>query len=78
MWAYHCLDWRLEHYLAHNCQIKQTKKEWLTNKLSISNTNFITNLTISQADKLMQTIANLKSIISDKLKENRSQQLQDL
>jgi hypothetical protein len=36
------------------------------------------NPTVSPADKLMQAIANLEATITDKLKHNHSQQLQDL
>jgi hypothetical protein len=81
-WAYHCHDgWYLytspEHYCVHNCQIKQTKKERPTNTIHFKHKS-ITNPIITSADKLMHTIANLQASISDKIKNNPSQQLKDL
>jgi hypothetical protein len=62
-----------EHYRVHICHIKQTKKECLTNTIHFKHKH-ITNPSISPADKLMQSIANLKSKLANKLNERPTNQ----
>lgn len=57
-WVYHSVDgWYLytspEHYRVHNCHIKQTKKERLSDMVQFKHKH-ITNPTLSPTDKLMQ------------------------
>lgn len=81
-WAYHCVDgWYLftspEHYRVHNCQIKQTKKERLTDTISFKHKH-ITNPSISPADKLMNALAHLKATLADKINDHPTHQLKEL
>jgi len=66
-WAYHSLDgWYLntspEHYRVHNCHIKSTKAERLTDTIHFKHKN-ITNPTLSHLDKLMNALANCKAAL---------------
>ncbi len=61
-WAYHLVDgWYLftspKHYCTHNCHIKHTKSEQLSNTVQFQHKR-ITNPTITHADKVMHTLAN--------------------
>jgi hypothetical protein len=60
-WAYHSVDrWyfftSLEHYRTHNCHIKHTKSERLSDTVQFQH-KFITNLSITHADKVMHALA---------------------
>eukprot|EP00956_Cyclotella_meneghiniana_P024798 scaffold50421_cov81-Cyclotella_meneghiniana.AAC.3 len=66
-WAYHSLDgWYLntspEHYRVHNCHIKSTKAERLTDTIQFKHKH-ITNPTLSHSDKLMNALANCKAAL---------------
>ena len=57
-WSYHSVDgWYLstspEHYRVHNCYVKTTQVERLTDTIQFKHKN-ITNPTISSHDKIMQ------------------------
>jgi hypothetical protein len=61
-WAYHWVDgWYLftspEHYHTHNCHIKHTKSERLSDTVQFQHKR-ITNPTITHADKVMHALAN--------------------
>ncbi|KAL7502572.1 hypothetical protein ACHAXN_003578 [Cyclotella atomus] len=81
-WAYHSVDgWYLytspEHYRVHNCQIKQTKKERLSDTVQFKHKH-ITNPTLTPTDKLMNALANCKAALEGKLNEHPNEQLQQL
>jgi hypothetical protein len=61
-WAYHSVDgWYLftspEHYRTHNCHIKHTKSERLSDRVQFQHKR-ITNPTITHADKVMHALAD--------------------
>jgi hypothetical protein len=61
-WAYHLVDgWYLftspEHYHTHNCHIKQTKSECLSDTVQFQHKH-ITNPTITHTNKVMHTLAD--------------------
>ena len=61
-WAYHSVDgWYLftspEHYRTHNCHIKHTKSERLSNTVQFQHKH-ITNPTITHANKVMHALAD--------------------
>ena len=61
-WAYHLVDgWYLftspKHYCTHNCHIKHTKSEQLSNTVQFQHKR-ITNPTIAHADKVMHALAD--------------------
>ena len=61
-WAYHSVDgWYLftspEHYRTHNCHIKYTKSEQLSNTVQFQHKH-ITNPTITHANKVMHALAD--------------------
>ena len=61
-WAYHSVDgWYLftspEHYRTHNCHIKHTKSERLSDTVQFQHKR-ITNPTITHADKVMHALAD--------------------
>ena len=61
-WAYHSVDgWYLntspEHYRTHNCAIKSTKSERLTDTIQVNHKS-ITNPTLTHADKVMKALAD--------------------
>ena len=69
-WAYHSVDgWYLytspEHYRVHNCAIKSTKSERLTDTLQFNHKE-ITKPNITHADKLMHAIADFMKHIKRK------------
>ena len=81
-WAYHSLDgWYLntspEHYRTHNCHVKTTKSERLSDTVQFQHKN-ITNPTISHTDKIMHAIANCKEAIGKALTHQPTQQLREL
>ena len=80
-WDYHSVDgWYLytspEHYRTHNCAIKSTKSERLTDTIQFNHKR-ITKPTITHADKIMNAIADCMKNIKNKGKET-SQQMKDL
>jgi hypothetical protein len=81
-WAYHSLDgWYLhtspEHYRVHNCHIKGTRAEQLTNTISFKHKN-ITNPTLSHSDKLMNALANCKAALMGKIDNKSDHSLEEL
>ena len=61
-WSYHSVDRRYlftspEHYRTHNCHIKHTKIERLSDTVQFHHER-ITNPTITHADKAMHTLAD--------------------
>ena len=81
-WAFHSVDgWYLntsnEHYRVHNCHIKSTKSERLSDTVHLKHKN-ITNPEITPLDKLMNAIANCKAAIAQVNTGQANQQMQDL
>ena len=81
-WAFHSVDgWYLntsnEHYRVHNCHIKSTKSERLSDTVHFKHKN-ITNPEITPLDKLMHAIANCKAAIAQVNTGQSSQQMQEL
>jgi hypothetical protein len=81
-WSYHSLDgWYLntspEHYCVHNCHIKNTKAERLTDTLQFKHKN-ITNPTLLHTDKLMNALANCRSALMGKVNKTSNQNLKQL
>ncbi|KAL7474759.1 hypothetical protein ACHAW6_005919, partial [Cyclotella cf. meneghiniana] len=81
-WAYHCVDgWYLftspEHYRVHNCHIKSTKAERLSDTIHFRHKN-ITNPSITPQDKLMQALANCKAALSGTRGSPATPQIQEL
>jgi hypothetical protein len=82
-WAYHSVDgWYLftspEHYHTHNCQIKHTMSERLSNTVQFQHKR-ITNPTITHADKVMHALADCVKVLQGTTRSARnSQAAQDL
>jgi hypothetical protein len=82
MWAFQSVDGLYlftspEHYRVHNCQVKQTKKERLSNTVRFKHKNF-TNPTVSPQDKLMNELVNCKAALGGKLAQQPNEQLKQL
>jgi hypothetical protein len=81
-WAYHSVDgWYLntspEHYRVHNCHIKHTNKERLSDTVHFTHKH-ITNPSLSPSDKLMNAIAHCKAAIDNLVHDKSNQELRDL
>jgi hypothetical protein len=82
-WAYHLVDgWylftSLKHYCTHNCHIKHTKSERLSDTVQFQHKR-ITNPTITHADKVMHALANCVKVLQGMTSSARnSQAAQDL
>jgi hypothetical protein len=82
-WAYHLVNrWYLftspEHYRTHNCHIKHTKYERLSNTVQFQH-KCITNPSITHADKVMHALAEcIKAIQGMTGKARNSQAAQNL
>jgi hypothetical protein len=82
-WEYHSVDgWHLfmspEHYRTHNCHIKHTKSEQLSNTVQFQHKR-ITNSTITHADKVMHALADcVKALHGMTSSARNSQTAQDL
>jgi len=81
-WSYHSVDgWYLatspKHYRVHNCYVKTTQAERLTDTIQFKHKN-ITNPTISPHDKIMHALANCKMAIKGMMNENPNQQMGEL
>jgi hypothetical protein len=81
-WAYHSLEgWYLytlpEHYRVHNCHIKETKKERLSDTVQFKHKN-ITNPSLSPHDKIMHALAKCKATLEGMLAGKEDQQLDEL
>jgi hypothetical protein len=82
-WAYHSVDgWYLfaspEHYCTHNCHIKHTKSERLSDTVQFQHKR-ITNPSITHANKVMHGLAEcIKAIKGMTGKARNSQATQDL
>jgi len=68
-WAYHSVDgWYLftspKHYRTHNCHIKHTKSERLSDMVQFQHKR-ITNPTITHADKVMHALADCVKVLQD-------------
>ena len=67
-WSYHCLDgWYLntstKHYPVHNCHVKSTKAERLSDTVHFRHKT-ITNPALMPHDKLMLALANCKAALA--------------
>jgi len=82
-WAYHTVDgWYLftspEHYRTHNCHIKHTKSERLSDSVQFQH-KCIINPTITHADKVMHALADcVKALQGMTSSARNSQAAQDL
>jgi len=82
-WAYHSVDgWYLftspEHYRTHNCHIKHTKSERLSDTVQFQHKR-ITNPIITHADKVMHALADcVKALQGMTSNARNSQAAQDL
>jgi hypothetical protein len=81
-WSYHSVDgWYLatspEHYRVHNCYVKTTQAERLTDTIQFKHKN-ITNPTISPHDKIMQALANCKTALQGMLNDKSNQEMEEL
>ena len=81
-WTYHCLDgWYLntspEHYRVHNCHVKSTKAEHLSNTVYFRHKT-ITNPALPPHDKLMLALANCKAALAEIASSPADKQAQDL
>ena len=85
-WAYHSVDgvdgWYLftspKHYCTHNCHIKHTKSERLSDTVQFQHKR-ITNPTITHADKVMHALADcVKALQGMTSNARNSQAAQDL
>ncbi len=82
MWSYHSVDgWYLstspEHYRVHNCYVKTTQAERLTDTIQFKHKN-ITNPTISPQDKIMHALANCKNALTGMMNGTQMEELQTL
>ncbi|KAL7474744.1 hypothetical protein ACHAW6_000701 [Cyclotella cf. meneghiniana] len=66
-----------EQYQAHNCHIKATKIERLTDTIQFKHKN-ITNPTVSHHDKIMHALANCKASLEGLMNGAANQQLDEL
>jgi hypothetical protein len=62
---------------VHNCYIKETKSERLTDTIQFKHKN-ITNPTITPADKIMQALANCKTALQGMINHKSNQEYQEL
>ena len=81
-WSYHSVDgWYLatspKHYRVHNCYVKTTQAERLTDTIQFKHKN-ITNPTISPHDKIMHALANCKEALKGMMNGNPDQQMEEL
>jgi hypothetical protein len=82
-WAYHSVDgWYLftspKHYCTHNCHIKHTKSEQLSNTVQLQH-KCMTNPTITHANKVMHALADcVKALQGMTSSARNSQAAQDL
>ena len=81
-WAYHCLDgWYLntsqDHYQVHNCHVKSTKAEQLSNTVHVCHKS-ITNPALTPHDKLMLALANCKAALAGLSSSPADTQAKDL
>ncbi len=82
-WAYHLVDgWYLftspEHYCTHNCHIKHTKSECLSDTVQFQHKH-MTNSTITHAIKVMHALADcVKALHGMTSRARNSQAAQDL
>jgi hypothetical protein len=75
-WAYHLVDgWYLftspEHYCTHNCHIKHTKSEQLSDTVQFQHKR-ITNPFIMHANKVMQALAKCVKAIQGMMGKDRN------
>ena len=68
-WSYHSVDgWYLstssEHYRTHNCYVKSTRSERLSDTVQLQHKS-ITNPAISHADKIMAAIADCHKAVKN-------------
>jgi len=77
-WAYHSVDrWYLftspEHYRTHNCHIKHTKSEQLSDTVQFQHKR-ITNPTITHANKVMHALADCVKALQGMTSSTRNSQ----
>ena len=75
-WAFHSVDrWYLftppEHYCTHNCHIKHTKSECLSDTVQFQHKR-ITNPSITHADKVMHALADCVKAIKGMTGKDRT------
>ena len=66
-----------DHYRVHNCYVKTTQAERLTDTIQFKHKN-ITNQTISSHDKIMQALANCKTVLKGMMNDKSNQQMEEL
>ena len=76
-WSYHSIDgWYLntspEHYRTHNCAIKSTKQERLTDTIQFNHKR-ITKPTLTHADKIMAALADCIKHIKNSGRDTQQQ-----
>ncbi len=81
-WGYHSVEgWYLytspEHYRTHNCHVKDTGKERLSESVKFLH-KAITNPSLTATDKLMNAMSNLNSAIKQLDHDASDDQLRDL
>ena len=81
-WGYHSVDgWYLytspEHYRTHNCHVKDTGQERLSESVKFLH-KAITNPSLTATDKLMNAMSNLNSAIKQLDHDASDEQLRDL
>ena len=81
-WLYHSVDgWYLatspKHNRVHNCDVKTTQAERLTDTIQFQHKN-ITNPTISPHEKIMHALANCKEALKGMMNGNPDQQMEEL
>ena len=81
-WSYHCVDgWYLntspEHYRVHNCHIKSTKQERLSDTVQFKHKH-ITNPELTPHDKIMRALADCKAALMGKPSATGDNQMQDI
>jgi len=79
-WSYHSVDgWYLatspEHYRVHNCYVKTTQAERLTDTIQFKHKNITNPTSISPHDKIMHALANCKTALKGMMNENPNQQM---
>ena len=81
-WAYHCVDgWYLntspDHYRVHNCHIKTTKQERLSDTVQFKHKHS-TNPALTPQDKIMQALANCKAALLGSTNHLGDNQMNDI
>jgi hypothetical protein len=81
-WAFHCVDgWYLntshEHYRTHNCHIKDSRAERLSDTVQFKHKQ-LTNPELTPQDKIMHALANCKAALMGALATKSDAELDEL